>query len=469
MKTILRRLGLLAFGLVLAATSAKAQLPQVGFSATPSTDSLAVSNSVTYTFSLTNVLGVADIMVTNSFSGPVEFQGTNVIVNFMAALISVTTNGNILIYDFIAFQGIVQASVTVAPLGAGLLTNAITAAAPMAGLNNLASTNVVVQVTNRTISADLAVSMTGPGRNVFAGDLMSYTVAVTNAGPASVPHALLTNNLPAGTRLISVSPGNQTFTLTNRLILFDLGTLNSASSSTISLTVQPTNAGVLTFSASVGAVNLLDTNLANNSASTNITVDPVVPGQFVATNLTAMLFDPQTGLMNQSVRLWNFDTTSAPAVRLVVSGQTNALFNAVGTSNGNPYVVYGSTLATNQSVDLVLEYFVPSRVPFIVSNSSYTAVSVSAPSLTVTNITNALTVARVVPLASGYTLIEFPAVPNANYTVVYSTNAAFANALKALPNIIAPGDRVQWIDNGPPKTISLPWSVPSRFYKVIKN
>ena len=246
--------------------------------------------------------------------------------------------------------------------------------------------------------------------------------------------------------------------------------LTNGGSSAVTLSVVSTNSGNLVFSSSIGATNLIDSNLTNNTASATITVSTVVTNQIIATNLTAMTFDPQTGLMDQTVRLWNVSTNNASSVRLTVSGLTNWLFNASGTNSGNPYVVYAAPLNTNQSADLVLEYFVPTRLPITVPNSNYTAVAISAASLSVTNLTNVVfTVSSPVVLSNGTILIEFPAVSNASYTVIYSTNSAFSNPLKAVPNIIAPANRVQWIDDGPPKTISLPMNATSRFYRVIKN
>jgi uncharacterized repeat protein (TIGR01451 family) len=471
MKTlsIFRKLALLVFGLTLAAAPARGQAV-FGFSAQPSIESLAVSNSVTYTFSVTNAAGVLQLFVTNSFSGPVEFQGTNVILNFTAGLITVTTNDNALIWDFNAFSGIIQASLTVASQTAGLLTNTITVAAPVTGVTNAASTNIVVQVTNTTYTADLGLTMTGPATNrtILPGDTISYTVTATNLGPASVPDVLLTNNLPAGVRFVSVSPAFSPVTIPGAVV-FDIGTLTNGGSSSVTLNVTSTNSGVLQFASSIGATNLIDSNLTNNSASVNITVSIAATNQIIATNLTAMTFDPQTGLMDQTVRLWNVSTNNASSVRLTVSGLTNWLFNASGTNSGNPYVVYAAPLNTNQSVDLVLEYFVLSRLPITVTNSNYTAVAISAPNLSFTNTTNVVVTLTRQTNFNGGILLEFPAVSGASYTVIYSTNSTFSNPLKAVPNIIAPADRVQWIDDGPPKTISLPINSSSRFYRVIKN
>jgi hypothetical protein len=52
--------------------------------------------------------------------------------------------------------------------------------------------------------------------------------------------------------------------------------------------------------------------------------------------------------------------------------------------------------------------------------------------------------------------------------VLYRDNSIDADEVAAQPPIVAPGDRVQWFDDGPPKTISLPARVGARFYRVIQ-
>ena len=69
--------------------------------------------------------------------------------------------------------------------------------------------------------------------------------------------------------------------------------------------------------------------------------------------------------------------------------------------------------------------------------------------------------------AAGGFLLEFPATPGSTYTIVYSDNLAFSNALAAQPSIVAPASRVQWIDNGQPKTDGAPATQGARFYRLV--
>ena len=251
------------------------------------------------------------------------------------------------------------------------------------------------------------------------------------------------------------------------MLVLNLGTLTNATSSSVALTVQPTNAGLQTFAVSVGAPGLIDPNPVNNFFSTNINVGNVITGQVIVTLPSPMVFDFQTGLMDQRIRLLNVSTSAVDAVRVTVSGITNWLYNAIGTNHGNPFVVYPNTLNPGESIDLILEFFVPTRIPIEIGESNYTAVAVPAFNLVSPTGTNGtFSITRTVLLSDGNLLIEFPSVLGANYSIIYSTNADLSDPLIAQPNVIAPADRVQWIDNGPPKTVSIP-SSGARYYKVI--
>jgi len=301
---------------------------------------------------------------------------------------------------------------------------------------------------------------------ILVNDLLPYTVGVTNQGTNAALNVELSTSLPADVTLISVTPTNQAYTFTNGSLVLSMAALTGGGSAAFRVTIQPTNAGIVTLSANVSAVGLIDSNPDNDTTATDITVGSFLAGQLAPGVISTQNYDPQTGLMTQIIGLTNIGTTEISSARVFVAGLTNQLFNAAGTNNGNPFVVYAGTLRPNQSTNLVLEYFIPTRLP--VANPALTAaevpaVNLSAPSGTPFEITS------VRNLPSGNLLIEFPSVPGSSYTVLYSDNAGFTNALTAQPPIVAPADRVQWIDAGPPKTVSAPASVTSRYYRVLQN
>jgi uncharacterized repeat protein (TIGR01451 family) len=434
----------------------------------PSATSIQFSNSITYTISVTNFLGVSAGNVTISNIPSAAFQ---VVSNSFIRLPSQGTFTNDSSSAVFTIASLVSGdfavmSLTLQPTVPGSFTNSVTALPFLpAGVLPVTS-NVVTAVT--LPGGDLGVSMAGPANTLYVNDPATYTMTVFNNGSQSAANVQLTTVLPPS-KLLSVSPATQSYTLTGNSLVFPLGTMAGGTSQTIGVTVQPTNAGSFPVTASVHAPGFIDSNPANNSARFNLAVSDFLPGQFTVSNISSMVFDPQTSLMKQSIRLTNVGTNAAPAVRVVVAGLSNLLFNAVGTNDGKPYVLYAATLDVGQQVDLGLEYFIPSRRPITVPDSNYTALVVAAVDLSAPAGTgNTVSIRKVVPNNS--ILLEFPSITGASYTVLYSSDPNFqTNVLQAQPAITAPANRTQWIDDGPPKTISPPTDAASRFYRVRRN
>jgi len=459
-------LGWLVVVMIVASPRASAQ--GFGLSVIPSGNSIFVSNSLTYTINVTNLTSVVlqDVLVTNSFSAPFQY----IMSSFSSPPAGVTNNATSVIFDLgpLGISGIVQVFLTIQPEAAGSFTNAFVVV--NAGTAVTASTNVVVNVTNLVIPADLGVTMTGSSQVVITNDWMTYGVTVTNLGPGTASNVALTNTLPTGVVFKGIFPTNQLFTTAGSNMIFNLGTLTNGGYANLQFTVEPTNAGVLPFSASVGVAGVLDTNVANNFASTNITVTNYLPGLLVVVTNSGQSIDFANGSLKQSITLSNAGLSSVPAARIVVTGLSNQLFNAVGTNNGNPFVYYSTNLVAGQSVGLLLEYFPRGVFPF--TNSQLQAFAVPVPNWPappVTAISTNLNISRIVELPNGNMLIEFPSTLGRTYTVVYSDNVLFSNAMIAPPAIVAPANIVEWTDYGPPTTVSAPTNASTRFYRVFQN
>ncbi len=450
---------LIAAGLL--AISLRADAQGFGLGVTTSTNLVVGTNSVTYNINLTNQTGLLlqNVFVTNTFSGSVTLlgaassQGTNYI------------DSSSLVFNlgFMPVDGFAQMVVAAQPGTTGFLTNSIVVATLLT--TNSAATNSVVQVI--ATPTDLGVAIAGPVQPVIVNDLTAYSLAVTNLGPGIANNVFLTNTLPPGLILKSVS---QPYTQSGSNLIFNLGTLAGGGHANFQISIQPTNAGILTFSAVVGASNLSDDNPNNNSASTNVAINNYLPGTLVAVTNSAQITNPQNGLTEQTILVSNTGTNDAPAVRLVVTGLTNQLVNVGGTNNGSPFVTYGNRLAAGTSVSLLLQYF--PRGPFLFTNGQLHAFGVPPPDWTpppVTATKTNINISRLVKLANGNMLVEFPATAGRAYTVVYSDNVSFSNALIAPPSVVAAANEVQWVDYGPPTTVSATTNVNTRFYRVFQN
>jgi len=448
----------------------------------PSTNSLSVNGTLAFTLSVTNLSGgtLTDVVVTNVPSSGQLFEG---VTNTQGTLYGYT-NGVGIIFDLgpMINGEVVTLLLTVQPVVPGSLTNGFTVAdIGDFGLTNTAATNIVTTVIGAR--ADLAVAITAPLATVITNDFTYFTLSVTNFGPDSVPNVALTNTLPAGFVILNLFPTNQflytTNTATNSTQIFTLGTLAGGGFTNITYEVAPTNTGAFQLAASVGAPNLADTNPLNNFATSPLTVTNYGPGNLQVIGNTGVTTNFQNGLLEETVTIANAGTNEVAAFRLVARMRsTNQFFNSVGTNlysagttvHFDPFVVDNGPLAAGSSVELLLQ-FAPRTVPlsaFPILTAHPLSVANWSPPRATTN-SAALNFTRIVKIPNGDMLLEFPTTAGQKYTVVYSDNVLFSNAVIAPPAVTAYANEMQWIDYGPPTTLSAPSNAPARFYRVYKN
>jgi hypothetical protein len=181
--------------------------------------------------------------------------------------------------------------------------------------------------------------------------------------------------------------------------------------------------------------------------------------------LTPITLNPQTGLFEQTIRASNGSTGAVEALAVLIRGLPGdvTVYNASGLDPfGTPFVAQPIPVNPGETVDFVIEYYRANRLP--ITQPTF------APAATTANPRppsgQVMSVDRNVQLPDGRFLIEFTARAGRRYLVQYSPDmAAWTNAN---PVITAPADRVQWLDDGPPKTISPPGGPGSRFYRVFE-
>jgi hypothetical protein len=190
---------------------------------------------------------------------------------------------------------------------------------------------------------------------------------------------------------------------------------------------------------------------------------PVVPStNLLVTAVSPITLNPQTGLFEQTVRVINNSANTVNAARLLIQAlpadvQVN---NASGSVSGTPFVQYNLALSPGAAVDLLIEYYRANRqaIPqpaFVPQDTDPIAVTASG---------SPINIDRNVQFENGRFLIEFSATPGRHYAVQYSSD--MTSWKTANPTLTAPSNRVQWYDDGPPKTESKP-TTGSRFYRVV--
>ncbi|HEV2693410.1 MAG TPA: hypothetical protein VG347_10990, partial [Verrucomicrobiae bacterium] len=417
-----------------------------------------------YNITLTNFTGFvqANIFVTNTFSSDVTLVGT---AN-SAGTNDIEGASVVFFVQALSNNAAAIMSVTNFTSSPGFLTNTIVTG--IFGATNL--TNILIVQVASSLS-DLGVQIIPPLQPLITNDLTFYDVIVTNFGPGSAPGVMLTNTLPPGVILKSASQG---FSLSGSNLIFSLGTVVSNGSSDVRIYFQPTNVMNLIPIATVGASGLVDPNLTNNATVIGINVSAYAAGLLTAVTNSPETNNLQNGLLEQTVLLSNTGTTNVVAARLVVTGLTNQLLNAVGTNGASPFVYLSAPLAVGQSVTLVLQY---PRKSFPFTNGQLHAFPVfQAPAWTparVASISTNVNISRIVKINGGWNngrvLLEFTNIVGRTYTVVYADDASFSNAMIAPPVVSSDANRVQWLDYGPPATKSAPANSTSRMYRVYQN
>lgn len=430
--------------------------------------SVIVTNTITYRIAITNegTLTLNSVFVTNEFSAPVEFVDATTTditreVNPTNVIFSITRPIN----PGETFLFLLR----VRPTRVGTLINSVTGTTP----TSIQNPNVVVltSVSAPVARSDLTVSITPPTPPPFLNDWVPYTVTVSRNGPDPISGVFVTNILPAGAIVRGYSPSNGV-TLSSSNVIFDLGTV-SLQNTQVNLTIQPTTLTNV-FTATVGSPAGSETNSMNNSATNTLAVLQPVLGQLVATPIPPQVYNRQNSLIEQLIRVQNVSASNAVSARVIITNFPYRVVNAVGTNDGNPFVVHGATLGSNQTAELVLEHAIPDRMPK--ADPGLTAYSggnidLTAPS---SGTNNSATPRGFLPAndlvgPDSRFLIEFPAERGATYLILYSTstNTMFGDPRKAQPPIVAQANRVQWIDYGPPKTLTRPTNI-MRFYRVIR-
>ncbi len=359
-------------------------------------------------------------------------------------------------------------SINFNPTALGLFTNSVQFIYDELGVSYTNTSETIFQIVS-TLS-DLAVGISGPTNTLVAGDYATYLIGVTNKGPATAPGVVLSNYFGLGGRIVSLSTAATSTNSTN--LTFTLGTLtNSATASFQVILEVSTNAGTFDFVSTVYSLTNGDAIWPNDSATNSITTTNGVDVSSFTVDPLPTTVNTQTGLFEQEVTVSNTGGTALGSIRLLVAGLTlrhatlpDILYNAVGTNQGNPYVVVPGTLAPGQSVSVLLEFFFPTRQA--APGLTYTALAVPAVDFTQNpGSGTGVTLTNWMVGASMY--LEFSATAGQRYTIYYSGDTSFTNAQAAQPSIVADGSRVQWIDSGPPKTSSAPSNSPARYYRVI--
>jgi uncharacterized repeat protein (TIGR01451 family) len=446
----------------------------------------------------TNVIagGTVDYVITATNAGP--STATNVIVqdNLPAGATLQTASGSYSLSNgVVRWAGMTLAPGTattftltlLAPASASSFLNVALATSPVADpnpTNNNGSYSKSRVTTAVTPVADLVVLLVGPV-TATQGSNYVYDLTVTNAGPSTATNVVIYDTLPPGLTFVSASAGGKLTNgvtpllvtphlppATSNIIVWPLiKSLAFGAKTNYTITVNPQYVGFFT---NVGSAisSTYDPNSTNNSgvAPVSRALTQVLISQFgILAGLP--VFNPQTGLYEETVSVTNNGNVTILGFRLNVSGLPSGvtLWNANDTNNGVPFINYNFPVDPSNAVSVVLEFYDAKRVAFT-NTLSAEVILPSDPSTTRTNNSAAVTSVFTDTRIPGDTrfVIEFASVPGKTYAVIYSSDLTATNWNVATPSLKANANVSQWYDDGPPKTVSKPGSVNARYYRVIQ-
>ena len=144
---------------------------------------------------------------------------------------------------------------------------------PIANVTDASSTTLDTNTANNTATvettlnrnADVAISKSVSPASVLVGQPTTFTVVVTNHGPARVTGLVVQDLLPAGLSFVSASASQGSYA--DATGAWTIGTLLNAQSATLTLEATVTVAGAITNRALVVAQDQPDPVASNNSAA----------------------------------------------------------------------------------------------------------------------------------------------------------------------------------------------------------
>lgn len=316
-------------------------------------------------------------------------------------------------------------------------------------------------VTGRVITPEITVHA---GNTIAAAELSDGQASAVNMG-----------------RIVQASPGIQP------LLIFNLGTAPlkvealtapegfALTAPPLPFLVEPGTGTLVTANLVAlqpgvysGSVRIQSDDLDEPLFTFPLTAEVFIPAPVPALSSSSAPLNRQTGLREQTLTLRNDTTATVPAYRILVRGLPEGLrvHNASAVhGDGTAEILILQTLQPFSQQQVILEFYAASRQPAEFTPGITVEVILDPPAMA-PGAGQAFDIDRLLRLPSGDMLLEFASEPGQRYSVEYA-GAAGVWQRSALV-VRAAGNRVQWIDRGPPQTDSHPASVGSRFYRIRK-
>lgn len=230
-------------------------------------------------------------------------------------------------------------TVVVAPLTSGSFVSSVSAGSDTPDPDN-SNNSATISSTVLPRTSDIAVGIIGSPNPVLVGQLLTYSVSVTNFGPSTATGVMVTNVLPASVGIVSVT-GSNSINGNTVVCFFNSLTNNGRASATIR--VIPNLDGTIAATAT-GTANEADPVPANSSVTATVVVGPAANlGLAISANPLSVV---RGSNITYTISVTNFGPSSASGV--VVNDSLPAGVSVIATNTTRGVLdVSGSTVTAS--------------------------------------------------------------------------------------------------------------------------
>ena len=301
--------------------------------------------------------------------------------------------------------------------------------------------NSASQGTTVATSADLSIVKTDSPDPVGAGENLTYTLAVANAGPSDANAVVVSDTLPAGSVYVSATPSQGTCSQALGVVTCNLGGMAASGSASVVIVMKPGAAGSISNTATVSS-STSDPSNANNSSTQGTTVQPRVDVSITKSDSV----DPVTAGNDLTYTMVVANAGPSSAAGVTVSDPLPAGTSFVSADNGGTLaagtVTWAiGTLASGASVTRTLVVHVNPSLTAALSNTASVSTSTTDTNAGNNSASQGTTVATSADLSVGISDTPDPVAAGGSITYTVSVpNGGPSDAVGvSLSDTIPPG------------------------------
>jgi len=234
-------------------------------------------------------------------------------------------------------DGVTSRGITVNAIHVDLTNTVLSLIGVLSGDIIIAQSQAQVQCNEVLESAGLSITKSDSPDPVTVGNALTYTLTVTNSGPDQATGVTITDVIPSSFTFNNANPSQGTCNpLVGQTLTCNLGTIANGANATVTISVTPTQAGVIANTAIVSG-NEPDPNPDDNSDTESTTIDGTGPA---SANLSVVKTDnPDPVIVNQqltyTVTVTNLGPDAATNVVVTDTLPAGATFGSATPEQGS--------------------------------------------------------------------------------------------------------------------------------------